>query len=220
MKIDYNKFKESDHCKHFEFFSDFFKPSYFPGTVIRLPLRSLPRELNRMIRDYITEELNISLLFLDYLKTIEVWETCSIIKVRLAAWTKSDRMAECQSLGEPRLSIYNLVLSNGDSKFSWRIVQTQNTEAEAKSAQVGRETVDRVFEDHKLRPDVRIAYPLFSDGYTSGRLFTFLPLSSKTDFPVHIHAPFALTSSRQSLRNRDETGIIAGSDNECAYLTF
>ncbi|KAF8330979.1 hypothetical protein F5887DRAFT_895277, partial [Amanita rubescens] len=48
----------------------------------------------------------------------------------------------------------------------------------------------------------------------AGGLFTFLPLPSKTDFLVHIHAPFALTSSRQSLRNRNETGIIAGSDND------
>lgn len=173
-------------------------------------------ELDQMLRDYIIEEMDVSLLFLDNLRTIEIWEAHGTNKTRLATWTKSEKRVERQS-EESQLSIYDSVLSDGETKFSWRIVQTQNAEDEAKSrlsAQVGGETVNHVFEKHKLRPDMRIAYPLFSDEYTSGRLFTFLPLPSKTNFPVHIHALFALTSSRQSLRNRNETGIVAGSDNE------
>jgi hypothetical protein len=231
-KIGYDEFKESDDHKRFDFFSDLFQPSSFPGTIIRLPLRSSPSdlsqhtvlvpELDQMLRDYITAEMNISLLFLDNLRTIEVWKARGSNKTCLATWTKSDNTVKRQC-EESQLSIYDSVLSDGETKFSWRIVQTQDAEDEAKSRlsiQVGGETVNHVFEKHKLRPEMRIAYPLFSDEYTSGRLFTFLPLPSKTNFPVHVHALFALTSSRQSLRNRNETGIVAGSDNEYAYISF
>lgn len=184
-------------------------------------------ELDQMIKDYIAEELKFSLLFLNNLKTIEVWEVCNANKTHLATWTKSLRIRERGSR-DSRLSIYDSVLSNGSEKFSWRIVQNQNADEEAiirLTAQVGGKgrrainTINQVFRRQKLSPDVRIAYPLFSDGYTSGRLFTFLPLSSKTGFPVHIHAAFALTSSRRGLRNLDEIGIVPGFENECVYIS-
>ncbi|KAF8330989.1 hypothetical protein F5887DRAFT_1287046 [Amanita rubescens] len=247
-RMIYKNFEKSDHRKHFDFFLDISKPpsspgmawlpsmlllfpntpksSFFPGTVIRLPLRSSPselsehvvpvKELDQMIQDYIDEELNISLLFLNSLRTVEIWKVYGANKTRLAAWTKSERKVERQSK-ESSLFIRNLVLSNGNTYFSWRIIQTKSVESDARSrlaAQVGGDTVNHVFERHKLSADVRIAYPLFSDGHTSGRLFTFLPLPSRTNFPVHIHALFALTSSRQSLRNRSEIGTVAGSDND------
>jgi hypothetical protein len=221
--------KEKDYRKHFDLFFDITKPSSFPGTVIRLPLRSSPsklservvlvEELDQMFKDYINEELNISLLFLDNLRTIEVWEAHGANTTCLATWTKSEKMAERQS-GES-LRIYDSILSNSYAKFSWRIVQTQNTKDEAKSrlsSLVGGKTVNYIFEKHKLCSDVRIAYLLSPDGCTSGQLFTFLPLPSRTAFPVHIHALFALTSSRQGLRNCNETGIVAGSDNEYVFL--
>ena len=220
--------KEKDYHKHFGLFSGITKPSSFPGTVIRLPLRSSPsklsehvvlvQELDLMIKDYINEELNMSLLFLDNLRTIEVWEAHGATPTCLA-WTKSEKTAERQS-GES-LRIYDLILSNSRAKFSWRIVQTQNTKDEAKSrlsSLVGGKPVNCMFEKHKLCSDVRIAYLLSSDGCTSGRLFTFLPLPSRTAFPVHIHALFALTSSRQGLRDRNETGIAPGSDHEYVFL--
>jgi hypothetical protein len=229
MRIDYDSFKEKDHHRHFDFF-DISKPSSFPGTVIRLPLRSSPsrlsqrvvlvQELDQMIRDYISEELNISLLFLNNLRTIEIWEAQGTNKTRLATWTKTETRVERQ-IGDSSIFIYNSVLSDGHAGFPWRIIRTQNADDEARSRlsdQLGGEDVNPIFDKHKLCPDVRIAHPMFSDLYTSGRLFTFLPLPSKTNFPVHIHALFALTSSRQSLRNRNETGTVAGSDNECVSI--
>ncbi|KIL57837.1 hypothetical protein M378DRAFT_56520, partial [Amanita muscaria Koide BX008] len=48
----------------------------------------------------------------------------------------------------------------------------------------------------------------------SGRLFAFLPLPSKTGFPVHIHALFSMNSSRQRLRKPNERGIEHGSDKD------
>ncbi|KAF8621710.1 hypothetical protein AX15_007571 [Amanita polypyramis BW_CC] len=222
MKLTYDEFVATDHHNHFYFFSDISEPKSFPGTVIRLPLRSSPSELSQrsvhvdelhqMIKEYIAEELNISLLFLDNLRMIEIWETDGTGKTCLATWTKSERISVHQS--EDRSFIaYDSMLSNGTTQFSWRIIQTQYSEEEAKS-RLGGESVNDIFKKHKLQPDVRLAHPLSSDGYKSGRLFTFLPLPSKTDFPVHIHALFALTSSRQGLRNPNETGIVPGSDND------
>ena len=171
-----------------------------------------------MVKDYIHEEMDVSLLFLDNLKAIEIWQFCNDVKECLATWAKSERVSFRHEQSPP-LVMYNLVLSDGGTHHPWRIVQTKTSEAEAKSrlAQLaGGESVDRVMRKHKLRSDVRIAYPISPEELISGRLFTFLPLPSKTGFPVHIHALFALTSSRQSLRNRQETGIVPGSDNEYA----
>ena len=230
MRIDYDSFRAGDYHNHFDFFSGISNPSSFPGTVIRLPLRSSPsrlsqrvvrvHDLDQMIRDYISEELNISLLFLNNLKTIEIWKAEGTNKMCLAKWTKTETRVEHQ-IGDRSLFIYNLVLSDGHTGFPWRIIRTQNADDEARSRlsdKLGGEDVNYLSDKHKLCPDVRIAHPMFSDPYTSGRLFTFLPLPSKTDFPVHIHALFALTSSRQSLRNLNETGIVAGSDNECVSI--
>ena len=231
MKIDYDSFKKiSDHRKHFDLFPNLSTSSSFPGTVIRLPLRSAPSELSKrvvrvseldqMIKDYITQELNVSLLFLDNLRTIEIWKVRGTNKTCLARWTKSEKKTERRSK-ESSLFIYDSVLSDGHADFTWRIVQTQNAADDARShlaKKLSGDTVNHVFERHKLSPSVRIAHPLFTDENISGRLFTFLPLPSQTGFPVHIHALFASTSSRQGLRNRYETGIVAGSDNECAYI--
>ncbi|KAM6499278.1 hypothetical protein JOM56_004786 [Amanita muscaria] len=225
-KIEYEKFKTKEYCKDFNFFSSMFSPNTFNGTAIRLTLRSTQSELSqrvvladqlqKMITDYISEELNISLLFLDKLKTIEIWETSNGAKTRLAKWTKSGSTSLPQDPSVP-LVTYNTVLSDGNTEYSWRIVQTQSSEDEAisrLSQLAGNELVNFIVQKHKLRSDVRIAYPLKLQERASGRLFTFLPLPSMTAFPIHIHALFALTSSRQSLRNANETGIVEGSDND------
>ncbi|KAM6499224.1 hypothetical protein JOM56_004732 [Amanita muscaria] len=229
IKIEYNEFKTKEYFKDFDFFSSMFNPNSFIGTAIRLPLRStqselsqrvvLAAELQKMIADYISEELNVSLLFLDKLKTIEIWETSNGAKMHLATWTRSGTTPSRQDPSVP-LVTYNTVLSDGNAEYSWRIVQTQNSEGEATSrlshlaGNGPNGLVNFIVQKHKLRSDVRIAYPLTSQKGVSGRLFTFLPLPSKTAFPIHIHALFALTSSRQSLRNANETGIVKGSDND------
>ncbi|KAF8629294.1 hypothetical protein AX15_003527 [Amanita polypyramis BW_CC] len=222
MKIDYDEFKNTPYRKHYDFLLCTPEFPFSPGTVIRLPLRSSPSdlshrtvhvdELHQMIKEYIAEEANISLLFLDNLKKIDIWEKDGALMTRLAIWTKSEKIGIRQS-DDLSFATYDSSLSNGTAQFSWRIVQTQCSEDDAKSRLEG-EGVENIFQKHKLRSDVRLAYPLSSDGYTSGRLFTFLPLPSKTNFPVHIHAPFALASSRQGLRNPNETGIISGSDDD------
>jgi hypothetical protein len=68
---------------------------------------------------------------------------------------------------------------------------------------------DRLKND-KLFSHVGLAFPL--DGPPlKGRLFTLLPLPVYTDFPVHLHGILALTPDRQSLRNKEETGMSSDS---------
>ncbi|XP_070206302.1 sacsin-like [Littorina saxatilis] len=58
--------------------------------------------------------------------------------------------------------------------------------------------------------------------YTTGHLFCFLPLArqvSLTDLPVHINAPFALTSDRRGLlsQNEDDKKLIEGRWNKALF---
>ncbi|XP_070206314.1 sacsin-like [Littorina saxatilis] len=58
--------------------------------------------------------------------------------------------------------------------------------------------------------------------YTTGHLFCFLPLArqvSLTDLPLHINAPFALTSDRRGLlsQNEDEKKLIEGRWNKALF---
>ncbi|KIL57824.1 hypothetical protein M378DRAFT_87354, partial [Amanita muscaria Koide BX008] len=226
MRIEYDRFKTTEYRKHYNFFSNLFKRNSFSGTVIRLPLRSSSsdlsqriiriEELQQMISDYISEELNVSLLFLDKLNTIDIWQTGNGISTRLAKWTKF----RTSSLRHDHLLPFvtdDFVLSDGDKECLWRIVRTQSTEAEAiahLSQLAGSDSANYIIKTHRLRPDVRIAHPLTSKERMSGRLFTFLPLPSKTGFPVHIHALFSMNSSRQRLRKPNERGIEHGSDKD------
>ncbi|EEB88370.1 hypothetical protein MPER_13829, partial [Moniliophthora perniciosa FA553] len=49
--------------------------------------------------------------------------------------------------------------------------------------------------------------------FSAGRLFTFIPLPLSTGFPVHVHGLFALTPSRQHLRNNSEHVVKQSDDS-------
>ena len=71
-------------------------------------------------------------------------------------------------------------------------------------------------EEEKLTATVALAIQtgVSSEGrHDPGRLFTYLPLPSDTNYPCNIHAPFALTVDRQTLRNEKE-GVHKGSDDQ------
>jgi sacsin len=76
---------------------------------------------------------------------------------------------------------------------------------------------ERIMKKNKLRPHVGIAFPIPSDASPmlddQGQLFTFLRLPLATGFPGHVHAYFALTPSRQNLRNPGDSGVVKGSDD-------
>ena len=67
--------------------------------------------------------------------------------------------------------------------------------------------VGDLLKNDKLFSHVGLAFPLRDASPLKGRLFTLLPLPVYTDFPVHLHGILALTQDRQSLRNKEETGM-------------
>ncbi|PFH47866.1 hypothetical protein AMATHDRAFT_6333 [Amanita thiersii Skay4041] len=230
QRLPFEEFKKTDHYGCFDFVPGISGSNTFNGTVFRLPLRMAASELSHrvlhadelhgMIMNYIKEELNVSLLFLDNLKSIKIMEIDDAGKIlHLAHWTKSEPNHLHKFTDQSPL-IYNSVLSDESGlTYTWRVVQSQAPADDTLTRLqkvVGGDLVSKIMEKHKLRADVRIAYPISPpNGHrTSGRLFTFLPLPSKTDFPAQIHALFALTSSRQGLRNANETGIVPASDDD------
>lgn len=66
--------------------------------------------------------------------------------------------------------------------------------------------VGDLLKNDKLFSHVGLAFPLDATPL-KGRLFTLLPLPIYTDFPAHLHGILALTQDRQSLRNKEETGM-------------
>lgn len=95
---------------------------------------------------------------------------------------------------------------------TWRVLQCPFQQAEATQllSNAIRGDSAPILKEHKLLPTVGLATSLkYSGQQNSGRLFTYLPLPIPTGFPVHIHALFALTSSRQSLRNPREIGLMS-----------
>jgi len=105
----------------------------------------------------------------------------------------------------------------------WRIQHTEFPQSDTKSRLCQRAGCDPsdVLSTHKLRAAIGLAIPLSiltPQGGHSGRLYTYLPLPLPTGFPVHIHSLFALTQSRQNLRNREEKGLVRGSADRCIGL--
>ena len=75
-------------------------------------------------------------------------------------------------------------------------------------------------EEEKLTATVALAIQpgVFPEGYHApGRLFTYLPLPSGANYPCNIHAPFALTVDRQTLRNEKEEGLAEGSLDQYVF---
>jgi hypothetical protein len=100
--------------------------------------------------------------------------------------------------------------SNGSAiSSSWRIFDSVLDKSVTSSVVSNRlpdhSNVQDRLEDDKLFAHIALAFPL--DKSVIGRLFTLLPLPIYTHFPMHLHSILALTPDRQSLRNREETGM-------------
>lgn len=101
-------------------------------------------------------------------------------------------------------------LAQGSSK-------TKKTNQEKEKA---KQQAKQEMADDKLISSVALALPLPKQAgvvsRTSGRLFTLLPLPIFTSFPIHINATFALSTSRQNLKNMEDA--TAGSREEYATI--
>ncbi|KAF9476299.1 hypothetical protein BDN70DRAFT_863489 [Pholiota conissans] len=216
----------TNHPDQLASFSHFVDPvvyeSEFPGTVIRCPLRRIPSridakvvspdEIARLFREFIFREMDISLLFLQHVQQIQVYgidEQGAVKCLAQLSISRSPRIS-LNSVAEAYTATVSITIDGKTEDRRWRIIQCAFEQEDAIKilCQGSSDLTSRILKEHKLLPTVGIAMPLSSptDG-KSGRLFTFLPLPLPTGFPVHVHAYFALTQSRQNLRNSRETGL-------------
>ena len=205
------------------------------GSIIRLPLRTSPSkigehlkavgvsEVRQLLQDFIDEEIGIALLFLGNVTSIEVLEIDKFGNRSLLALStvkKSSQFPLTSSADQDAACMFTCEVerrrcSSPTTVERWGIHRSSFSQSSAASllsrrAECDTDAVQRV---HKLEPEVSLAVPLsiLTRPETFGRLYTYLPLPIPTGFPLHLHSPFALTPSRQNLRNRDEKGLVHGS---------
>ncbi|KAF8063582.1 hypothetical protein FPV67DRAFT_1630231 [Lyophyllum atratum] len=214
---------------------DFFHPSLdirqkFPCSVVRLPLRTKPSgisheilpaaELRKLLIHFVNDELRIALLFLKSVTSIEVHEidavggrTCHAISiVSRSASIRHPTISPDAAIFFTDLTETSVGLHGSRSSEHWRILHASFSSEKAASSlsrRVGFDATDNLTE-HKLHPALALAIPMSvieerTAPSTLGRLFTYLPLPLMTQFCLHVHGLFALTSSREKLQNREET---------------
>ncbi|KXN83781.1 Sacsin [Leucoagaricus sp. SymC.cos] len=204
---------------------------YYDGSIFRFPLRTSPSDISRettsaddigkLLRNFVLEELDISLLFLRSISAVEVFEVGADGEEILLGKATIDR-TKFESYGpnhETRKVTIRSSSASSSEQEEWRIIHASFSEDEAAQLlsdrlQWHQTRTERTFEEEKLSPTIDLAIPCdFSTEFDNGRLFTFLPLPLKTSFPVHINGLFSLTQSRQNLRNADEVGIVGDSED-------
>jgi hypothetical protein len=199
----------------------------FVGTVIRLPLRAStseisgkivrPVEVLKLLEEFISGELDIALLFLNHLQSIEIYTITEGDQTpQLVASTIVSQNVEIASY--PKTWIRNIKTTMRDSATQfqeWRLLHSTFDRSECASLiSVPLESDAQPHMDkEKLTPEVALAIPLPISDSANGRLFTYLPLPLPTGYPCHIHGLFALDQSRQNLRNSHETGLVPGSSD-------
>ncbi|KAJ3531465.1 hypothetical protein NMY22_g8142 [Coprinellus aureogranulatus] len=217
---------------HFTAFSHFLPDGWngerFDGTIVRLPLRTKPglrekivspSDIQDLFSNFINHDLNICLLFVNHLRSRGQSHTY-----------RAPKQAECnvelQEYGSGTQGVDKKVihLQFGDTitQEQWLMVHDHYSTREVLmmlESQVGTSSLEKVLQGSKLCPDVTIALPLSleqpaADKRNTGQLFTFLPLPVKTGFPAHVHALFALDSSRQHLCMNRDKGTMQGSENQ------
>lgn len=204
----------------------------FEGTIIRCPLRTIPSkisgktvcadEISQLFRDFVKDEIDISLLFLQNLTSIEIYEVNEQGKSTCMATSLISRSAPSACGDRNENKAYKVSVSSNvhgkEQERVWRILHCPFSQEEAVQHLAKRRIYDAssTLKEQKLIPTVSLAVPLTiaTQAETRGRLFTFLPLPLKTGFPAHVHALFALTQSRQHLRNSGETGIVSQADDQ------
>ena len=207
----------------------------FPGTIIRLPLRTeyyrgristkiiSCQEIEDHFRTFAQTEMDICLLFLSSLQSVEFWvikEGESIpSRVALSSITQVDTSRHNTSISrQVKTTLYSNPSYEKDWLIRWHSVP--NSEAQDQiSARIDWD-VRSTMETEKLTAVVALAIQpgVFPEGHHNpGRLFTYLPLPSDKNYPCNIHAPFALTADRQTLRNEKEEGLMKGSDDQYVF---
>jgi len=210
----------------------------FPGTIIRLPLRTghhplkisaktvSRQEVEGHFKAFIQSEMDICLLFLSSLQSIEFWviregETTPS-RIALSGITPATDASPTNIVLSRRVetTLYPGPSQGKDWLIRWHSISNSKSQDQL-STRINC-NVRSTMEAEKLAATVALAIPIgVSPGgcWIPGRLFTYLPLPSGTDYPCNIHAPFALTIDRQTLRNEKEEGLVKGSDDQYVSST-
>ena len=201
----------------------------FPGSIIRLPLRThsaksaisskvvSAEEIQTLFEDFIREELEMSLLFLKHVCTVEIHEISMLGARKCLARAAIERgRSQPLSFDSGEHILFPATIKVQQEVSEWILFQSRFPEKDSAallSYRLGRD-VRPVLDKHKLLPHVSLALSIPYDRSIQGRLFTYLPLPIRTGFRrVHVHAPFALTPSRTNLASGTEVGIVRGSDD-------
>lgn len=199
----------------------------FDGTIVRLALRipsspskistkaPTPDEILGLMEKFVQEELELVLLFLSHLSSVELREIDTEGRQRVLAtatkesWPVSLMAPNVMDCALDAGTIKATFGSSRTTSSHWYIVRPSFTSESCvnRLAAALDETAVRVRDEllrEKLLPDVALAFPQ-QFPFTNGRLFTYLPLPLATGFPCHVHGIFSLTDSRQNLRNPSET---------------
>ncbi len=216
----------------------------FPGTIVSLALRGMssdsrisskgvsPDEIRDLLVEFVKQELDIAMLFLSHLTSVEVKEIgVDGQEQTLASATAISRPPQVLQMPDPSMgftlsSRAITAASNVTSNVvsDWLIARASFSKEQfvdllCESLGASREWVAREVEREKLRSDVALAFPTNASHTMCGRLFTYLPLPLTTGFPCHIHAVFSLTDSRQNLRNPSET-IMPQTADACVHRSW
>ncbi|KAF9523036.1 hypothetical protein CPB83DRAFT_863634 [Crepidotus variabilis] len=211
--------------------------SSFDGTVIRCPLRTQPSELSKnvvtadiilqLFDEFIKQDVDMSLLFLKNVKTLEILEIEPNGNHHILAHissSKSAPMATTASHSHFYKTILTTSMSSSPTQIKeWLLVHSDFPQSEVANIFLQRpgydlDTVANSLKEAKFRPEIALAldltrFPNSAVAETDGHLFTFLPLPIPTGLPVHLHALFAIDSSRRYLK-RAETGLLKGSRDD------
>ena len=207
----------------------------FPGTVIRFPLRSEHHcaklssktisceEIEGYFKTFAQKEMDICLLFLSSLRSVEFWvvKEGEAVPSRVALSSITPVDAFHHDIAVSR-QVESKLYSNPSQEKDWLIRWHSVPDSEAQDQLSTRIDwrVRSTMEEEKLTATVALAIQVngFPEGCLApGRLFTYLPLPSGENYPCNVHAPFALTADRQSLRNEQEEGLAKGSDDQYVF---
>ncbi|KAF7322356.1 hypothetical protein HMN09_00013300 [Mycena chlorophos] len=207
----------------------------YPGTVVRLPLRTKeqapsstikpeavePEAILSLFRDFVERELSEVMLFLKHVRSItlktihpdgreEIFGTAEIKDMDAFALERRQFARTTGARQESFRCTIEVNVGGEVTAQTWRVLhRVSSTEETAKVVRdlVGYDASAKLAHD-KLFSHVAVALPVdpIPEDVFNGRLFTLLPLPIHTGFPLHMHAILALTQDRQSLRNIEETG--------------
>ncbi|KAJ7481162.1 hypothetical protein B0H11DRAFT_1915712 [Mycena galericulata] len=209
----------------------------FPGTVVRLPLRTNaqalkstikptvvdPSMIETLFRDFVERELSVVMLFLKHIRYIclkvispdgqeHFIGSAEISDLSIAEKRRFSRNTGARE--ETFKCAITVTSPAGTVSQVWRVyhaVRSTEDTAGIMNRQLGYNVGSKLADD-KLFSHVALAFPIgLESDFFNGRLFTLLPLPIHTGFPLHLHAILALTQDRQSLRNIEETGTGAES---------